>query len=247
MQWKDKIDKNERPVIGILSQTLEDYMQTDTRFEGYKSYIMSSYVKYMESFGAEVVPIIVGETDDAVLEKLEKLDGVLFPGGDGDNFDLGKFVFNQVKKFNDEGQFYPAWSTCLGYENLVAYTADAGLDSWGIYPITSASLPLAFTKDPRQTRMFEGLQDLSWEFASHNFTYNSHRFGISPLTFQTDLGLNEFWDVTSVSLMPNGTAFTASIEAKNYPIFGTQFHPEKPSELWVDGHAINHEWESIML
>ena len=47
--------------------------------------------------------------------------------------------------------------------------------------------------------------------------------------------------------MPNGTAFTASIEAKHYPIFGTQFHPEKPSELWVDNPGINHQWESIDL
>jgi imidazoleglycerol phosphate synthase glutamine amidotransferase subunit HisH len=47
--------------------------------------------------------------------------------------------------------------------------------------------------------------------------------------------------------MPNGTAFVASIEAKNYPIFGTQYHPEKPGELWTDGLGINHEYESIFL
>jgi len=37
------------------------------------------------------------------------------------------------------------------------------------------------------------------------------------------------------------------MEAKNYPFFGTQFHPEKPSQLWVDGMNINHSWESIQL
>jgi len=62
---------------------------------------------------------------------------------------------------------------------------------------------------------------------------------------ESDKKLKEFWDVTSISLMPNGTEFTASIESKNYPIFGTQFHPEKPSQLWVDGYNINHSWESI--
>ena len=36
------------------------------------------------------------------------------------------------------------------------------------------------------------------------------------------------------------------MEAIDYPFFGTQFHPEKPSELWVDD-AINHTWESIKL
>ena len=69
--------------------------------------------------------------------------------------------------------------------------------------------------------MYEGLGEKAEEFASNNFTYNSHRFGIAPETFETDLGLSDFWDVTATSLMPNGTAFVASIEAKHYPFFGT--------------------------
>ena len=49
MEWKSKVDKNKRPVIGILTQTLEKSMQKDSRFEGYSSYIMSAYVKYLEA------------------------------------------------------------------------------------------------------------------------------------------------------------------------------------------------------
>ena len=60
MQWKHKIDTNQRPVIGILTQTLEKDMRNDTRFENYTSYIMSSYVKFMEESGAQVVPIVYG-------------------------------------------------------------------------------------------------------------------------------------------------------------------------------------------
>jgi len=52
---------------------------------------------------------------------------------------------------------------------------------------------------------------------------------------------------TSHSTDAAGTLFAASMEAKNYPFFGTQFHPEKPSQLWVDGMNINHSWESIQL
>jgi gamma-glutamyl hydrolase len=37
------------------------------------------------------------------------------------------------------------------------------------------------------------------------------------------------------------------MEAKDYPIFGTQFHPEKPSQLWIDGYNINHSWENIQV
>jgi gamma-glutamyl hydrolase len=241
------LDRNEQPVIGILSQTLEDYMKNDTKYEGYQSYIMSSYVKYIEAQGARVVPIIYGEPKNTTLFKVAHVDGVLFPGGDGDDVDIGRIVFDEIIKQNDQGHYYPAWGTCLGYENMIAYTADEGFGSWGIYDYHAVSLPLTFLKKPEDTKMFKGLGKYAYEFAKNNFTYNSHHYGIAPETFKTDAGLAKFWDVTSESFMPNGTAFTASIEAKNYPIFGTQFHPEKPSELWTDGLNINHSWESIEL
>lgn len=181
------------------------------------------------------------------LEKLEHLDGVLFPGGDGDYYKLGKFVFDQIIKYNDQGHFYPAWATCLGYEELVGYSATAGNKTWGIFDYHHVSLPLGFVKNPMHTKMYEGLGPRAHEFETHNFTYNSHHFAFSPEVFETDEGLKNFWDVTATSQMPNGTHFVASIEAKNYPIFATQFHPEKPSELWVDGDNINHSWESIRM
>ena len=55
---------------------------------------MSAYVKFMEASGARVVPIIVGESQNVTLNKLQQLDGILFPGGDGDNYALGKMVFD---------------------------------------------------------------------------------------------------------------------------------------------------------
>ena len=91
--WKKNIDLNKQPVIGILTQTLETEMQADERFSDYKYYIMSSYVKYIEASGARVVPIIYDETKESIDDKLSKLDGILFPGGDGDNYDLGYYVF----------------------------------------------------------------------------------------------------------------------------------------------------------
>ena len=41
--FRDGADTNEQPVIGIVSQTLESEMKNDTRFSGYKSYIMTAY------------------------------------------------------------------------------------------------------------------------------------------------------------------------------------------------------------
>ena len=50
--------------------------------------------------------------------------------------------------------------------------------------------------------------------------YNGHMYSVSPIMFDFDLGLKNFWEVTSIHYMPDGRPFVASIEAKNYPFFG---------------------------
>ena len=45
--WKQHIDDNKEPVIGIVSQPLDDTF--DVKPAGYKSYIMVAYVNYMEA------------------------------------------------------------------------------------------------------------------------------------------------------------------------------------------------------
>lgn len=70
------------------------------KFEKYNTYIMSSYVKYIEAQGARVIPIFREETDEETIEKLKGVNGVLFPGGGGDYLAKGKFVFDYVTKLN---------------------------------------------------------------------------------------------------------------------------------------------------
>ena len=97
--------------------------------------------------------------------------------------------------------------------------------------------------------MFADLGNFTYTFQVSNYTYNHHHYSVGVDSYETDAGLKDFWTMTSKSRddVNTGKYFAASIESKKYPIFGTQFHPEKPSELWVDGYAINHEWESIQL
>lgn len=197
------------------------------------------------------MPIVYNETAAVTLEKMKHMDAVVFPGGDGDYDVLGRRVFDEVVKKNDAGQFFPAWGICLGYENMVKYTSSIGWDILDRLEISTASLPLQFVKNPLKTRFYESLGVKALEFVKGNFTYNSHSWGLDPKKMESDKDLSAFWDLTAISYIPNnGThprSFVASIEAKKYPIFGTQYHPEKPSELFTDGYAINHSWESIDL
>lgn len=84
-------------MIGILTQPLDDNIRKNDveGFKPYNSYIMAAYVKYIEASGARVVPIINEETNSTTLQKLEHLDGVLYPGGGGlDYIYKGRFVFD---------------------------------------------------------------------------------------------------------------------------------------------------------
>lgn len=58
-------------------------------------------------------------------EKLTKVNGVLFPGGAGDYFDLGNHIYDHAISENDAGRVFPIWGTCLGYENMAIYASES--------------------------------------------------------------------------------------------------------------------------
>ena len=208
---------------------------------------MSAYVKFMESAGARVVPIIYDEPEESIIEKVSKLDGVLYPGGGGDYINAGKIVLDHIKKSNDDGKFYPAWGTCLGFERLATFTAsdpDSVLEKYGV---SHVSIPIELKVDPMDSKMFCQLDDDAHIFESSNYTYNAHSFSIDPKKLETDAGLKDFWTLTSVSKDANGREFVASMESKDYPIMATQFHPEKTTQIFADNYGINHSWESIRM
>ena len=60
----------QNPVIGVYTQTGSNTT----------SYIAASYVKFIEMSGAQVVPIFSFSDTQIVLSRLDKINGVLFPG-----------------------------------------------------------------------------------------------------------------------------------------------------------------------
>lgn len=70
---------------------------TGPEFDGMDSYIMASYVEFMTSAGARVVPLIFEEPQETTLAKLDKINGVLFPGGAGSYHAWAEFIWTNVK------------------------------------------------------------------------------------------------------------------------------------------------------
>jgi len=64
---------------------------------------MAAYVKFVEAAGARVVPLIWGEPEEVTLDKLSKLNGVLFPGGANDYDAYGRLIISKLIEYNDLG------------------------------------------------------------------------------------------------------------------------------------------------
>lgn len=125
----------------------------------YRTYVMAAYVDFLQASGARVVPIVATDPKEVTIEKLKKLNGVFLPGGSGDYYEYGKFVYETIKEFNDNGTYYPIWGTCLGFEFLTAYASQEEIDVLDEYYVPYGSMALQFVKDPRKTQMYGWLDD----------------------------------------------------------------------------------------
>ena len=102
---------NDRPIIGILDQDFVDGSK--------RTFIAASYVKWVESGGARVVPLFYEKwSADEMISMLKNINGVLLPGGGvkmtGKYYDQLQVVFNYAKQSNDNGVYFPIWGSCLG-------------------------------------------------------------------------------------------------------------------------------------
>ena len=89
---------------------------------------MCSYVRYVEQFGAKVVPIHFTWSNSKIKELLEKINGVIIPGGSskimlksGKLTMYGKKVktiMEKAKEINLKGAYYPIMAICLGFQSL---------------------------------------------------------------------------------------------------------------------------------
>jgi len=246
---------NERPIIGILTQPRGT--ERNTTDEG--AYIAASYVKFVEMSGARVVPVFHFASEENLTETFNSVNGLLFPGG-GSNISAGtqlhgsaQLLYDLALKANDNGDVFPVWGTCMGFQFLSMLTA--GTESIlceECFTTEGMSLPLNFT-DLASTshlyaEMYSTQPDVFKAAATLPLTANSHHDGILSSTYETNTKLSDFYNVLSVNTDPNnGRVFASSIEAKNYPVLATQWHPEKSNFEWLGGNHVNHSYYAVRL
>lgn len=240
------MEDNLRPVIGVFSQDTSTLTGSSTidpevkaKLEAYRYLIPASYVTWIGQAGGRVLPILLDQPDAYYEEIFAQTNGILFPGGnqgiDPDDIytEEGEILWNLAKQANDQGDYYPIWGTCLGFEELaVLETGNGDVISLDVMA-TNLALPLRFTPGARKSRLFRSFSSsLLRALRTQPITFNSHDHGLLVKEYRSNPALNTFFDMLSYNETPDGQFFVSTMEARNYPFYGTQWHPEKSNFEW---------------
>ncbi len=238
--------RNLRPVIGVFSRQTNTISNSSTidpevkaELEEYRYLIPVSYATWIGQAGGRVLPILLGQTKEYYDQIFAKTNGILFPGGNqGINPDEiyteeGEYLWNLAKQANDQGDYYPIWGTCLGFEELAVLETGNGDVISDDVVATNLALSLRFTPGARKSRLFRSFSPrLIWALRSQKITFNSHDHGLLVTEFISNPELNNFFRMLSYNKAPAGQFFVSTMEAKRYPFYGTQWHPEKNNFEW---------------
>ncbi|XP_068130695.1 gamma-glutamyl hydrolase-like isoform X2 [Hyperolius riggenbachi] len=238
---------NDRPIIGIVTQEVSD----KDFFQYGRTFIADSYVKFLESAGCRVVPIRLNLTEDEYLHLFNSINGILLPGGD---VSLLTSSFTQTAKIfyklsieaASSGVYFPIWGTCMGFQVLTALTS--GKDLLKNTPSYNITLPLILRNDISSSRMFrEAPAELLHAVSKQNITANFHNYGLTVKDFYANKELSTFYRVLSTNYDQNGVEFISTVETRDYPIYGVQWHPEVNRFQWRRDRAYPHSVNAVWI
>ena len=239
---------NLRPVIGVFSQDTDTITTSSTidpvvkgELSAFRYLIPASYVEWIGQAGGRVLPILLDQPRAYYDEIFAQTNGILFPGGNQgiDPSDIyteeGETLWTLAKQANDRGDYYPIWGTCLGFEELaVLETRSSDVISLDVMA-TNLALPLQLTPGVRASRLFQSFPPtLMRALTSQSLTFNSHDHGLLVGEYASNPALNGFFRMLSSNDTPAGQPFVSTMEARRYPFYGTQWHPEKNNFEWSE-------------
>eukprot|EP00026_Physarum_polycephalum_P012768 Phypoly_transcript_13097.p1 GENE.Phypoly_transcript_13097~~Phypoly_transcript_13097.p1 ORF type:complete len:315 (+),score=38.94 Phypoly_transcript_13097:117-1061(+) len=237
---------NDRPIIGVYTQPSDSDLQ-----QFGEQFIAASYVKFIEGAGARVVPIRYTINSSEIESLFNSLNGFLLPGG-GVDFGTQHQYWTTLSTFyalaikaNANGDYFPMWGTCMGFQELCLLQSQ-NMSLLSQFNSENYTIPLNFTSAASSSRLFANApSSVLTTLTTQPVTMNNHMYGVSPASYSAQSELNTFFDVLSTNLDRDGREFLSTIESFDYPIYGSQWHPEKPIYEWNIHEVINHSTDSV--
>ncbi|KAH8416333.1 hypothetical protein KR222_008624 [Zaprionus bogoriensis] len=243
------------PIVGILCVDIASRLREV--YGSPYSFIAASYVKILEAGGALVVPIWIGRERVYYEEIMKQVNGVLLPGGavcldeeealqypqlSNDCVKSARHIYELAMQRNEAGDYFPLWGTCLGFQLLMINAAgskEVRIDC----PPMFTSLPLQFAPDYRDSQLLGQLPaHMAEQMCSEPFACHQHRFAITVGNLRS-FRLHHDWHVLATAQWGAGNdgleadadadadadakRIITLIEHRRFPIFGSQFHPER--------------------
>ena len=233
--------QNMRPVIGCMAQPADPDLGGPDR-----QYLVSSYVQWLESAGAQVVPVLFNQSQADLRLLFGQLSGLLLPGGHcgthGTAYGNASWqLLTMAKQANDAGKFFPVWGTCQGHEQLAQFGSGAMEPS--ILNRTQGTegliVALNLTHAGLSSRLLREAPSHIVTALQHNpITVNLHSFSaLASRIEHVGSATHAFFRVVGTNQDVHGKEFVSLFEARQYPFYGSQFHPEKNAFEW------NQSWE----
>ena len=237
-----------RPIIGIMAQSTYNMAFKNLG----RNYIPASYVKFLESSGARVVPILNNLTEVKTKKLFESINGAVFPGGrvsvlTSGYANISRTILKLAKKTFDEGGYFPIIGICLGHQ-ILATLVNGPTEIRISTDSLNMTAPLNLPKNYRDSKLFRGLsKDLMKTFNKTFITTHAHELGLPLELFQENKTLDQFYKVITTNVDRNGVEFVSTMEGRKYPFYSMQWHPEKPPFEWNPEKVIPHFSASIEL
>jgi len=232
---------NSAPVIGILTCEF-DIMNTGDPVES----LPSTYTNFLESAGARTVPISFKWDKKRIYEALDQVNGILFTGGDIEQYDYEKheyhpyylttkLILEYVIKRNNRGDYFPLFAICQGFQSLhIAIAKDPTVLSNSIRWGNNDTMNLYFTPWENSRLFTQTHEKFNPDFWNpfhdpDRIEFNWHQYGVYLSAYNKYPSLKNFFKILSYDDYEDGNPIVATVEAYNYPIYATQYHPEKNS------------------
>ena len=236
------------PIIGILALPVDHGDCVTLRGAAPSkgtSCFHSLYVKWLEAAGARVAPIPFDLPPKNLTELLGSLNGALITGGETDIKSLDSpymraagALYDHAHDLHAHGETWPLWGTCMGMQVLSILGAqDPSVLLSHAYDSEDLVLPLTLTPAAATSQLLCDKclpAEARTTLLTRNATVNLHHDGVPPEAFGAGTTLGGAFSLLSTNVDHKGKAFASTIEASDgAPIFGAQWHPERPQFEWT--------------